>query len=254
LSSDPTHDGVAPYELNAPYAPTPDNRPAALKNSPLALTQDTHSQMSFGERAALEGILAQVRPRVAIEIGTAEGGTLARIAAYSTEVHSIDLVHTPVAVELGAHVKLHTGPSAEILPQLLSRLHDSGASVDFALVDGDHSFAGVVNDIRLLLGSPATARSVILVHDSMNEEIRAGIESIKLDDYDKVVYHEPDFVPGYVYREGSARHSAWGGICLIICDAPRSEAYSASTRQWRYYEPYAAIHRMRAQRLASLTS
>ena len=47
--------------------------------------------MSFGERAALEGVLAQLRPRLALEIGSAEGGSLARIAAYACEVHSVDV-------------------------------------------------------------------------------------------------------------------------------------------------------------------
>jgi Methyltransferase domain len=206
--------------------------------------------MSFGERAALEGILVQVHPQLAIEIGTAEGGSLARIAAYSKEVHSIDLAHEPVAVELGEHVNFHTGPSAQLLPELLREFADSGRTVDFALVDGDHSFAGVVNDIQMLLESPTIARSVILVHDSMNEEVRAGVESIQLDDYEKVVYHELDFVPGYMFREGTALNSIWGGIALILCDAPRSTAYSLSTRQSRYHEPYAAIHRMRAELLS----
>jgi hypothetical protein len=88
------------FERNAPYAPTPDNRPAPLEHSPLAFTRESHSQMSFGERAALEGILAQLRPRLAIEIGTAEGGSLSRIADYSAEVHSIDLTHDELSVEL----------------------------------------------------------------------------------------------------------------------------------------------------------
>jgi hypothetical protein len=249
LESDRTGHTAGRFELNAPYAPTPDNRPAPLTYSPLALTRDSHSQMSFGERAALEGILAQLRPRVAIEIGTAEGGSLARIAAYSDEVHSIDLVHSALAVQLDEHVRLHTGPSARLLPQLLQKFRNSDTAVDFALVDGDHSFAGVVSDVRTLLESPSTDRCVILVHDSMNGEIRAAIESIDFDGYEKVVYHEPDFVPGYVYREGAARHSVWGGLCLILCDTRRSEGYSPQTRQWRYYEPHAAIHRMRAELL-----
>ena len=49
-------------------------------------------QMSFGERAAIEGVLAQLRPQLAIEIGTAEGGSLERIAAHSERVISFDLV------------------------------------------------------------------------------------------------------------------------------------------------------------------
>jgi hypothetical protein len=248
---DQAREATSPFELNTPYVSTPDNRPAALECSPLALTRESHSQMSFGERAALEGILAQLRPRLAIEIGTAEGGSLSRIAAYSAEVHSIDLTHEEVAIELPGHVTIHTGPSEQLLPGLLDELAHSGRLVDFALVDGDHSFEGVANDLRMLLHSPTTARSAIVVHDSMNEEVRAGIESVGLDDYEKIVYHELDFVPGYVYRNGSARHSVWGGICLILCDARRSSAYSPSPRQWRYYEPYAAIHGMRAEILTS---
>ena len=56
-------------------------------------------QMTFGERAAIEGMLAQLRPRVAIEIGTAEGGSLERIAYYSERVHSFDIVRPQLPAE-----------------------------------------------------------------------------------------------------------------------------------------------------------
>jgi hypothetical protein len=235
-----------PFERNPPYAPTPDNRPAPLDCSPLDLTLDRRAQMSFGERAALEGVLAQLQPRRAVEIGTAAGGSLARIAHYSEEVHSIDVSHDEITWAVPENVRLHTGPSARLLPVLLAEFSAADAPLDFALVDGDHSFEGVMGDLRALLDSPCTARAVILVHDSMNEEIRAGIEQAGLEDYEKVVYFEPDFVAGYVYRVGAARHALWGGLALIICDSRRSQAYADSVRQWRYYEPYEAIHRLRA--------
>jgi cephalosporin hydroxylase len=149
--------------------------------------------MSFGERAALEGVLAQLRPRLALEIGTAEGGSLARIASYSAEVHSIDLTHAELAVNIAGHVHLHAGPSDRLLPPLLDGFCRAGRTLDFALVDGEHSFDGVIGDLRALLDSPCTGRSLILVHDSMNEEIRAGLERSGLEDYEKVVYFEPDF-------------------------------------------------------------
>lgn len=234
------------FERNDPYAPTPDNRPAPLECSPLDLTLESGTQMSFGERAALEGVVAQLRPRLAVEIGTAAGGSLARIARYSEEVHSIDISHAELTASLPENVRLHTGPSARVLPALLAQFSAVGISLDFALVDGDHSFEGVIGDLHALLGSPCTARAVVLVHDSMNEEIRAGLEHASLEDYEKVVYFEPDFVPGYIYRAGSARHAVWGGLALIVCDDRRSRAYADSIRQWRYYEPYDAIHRMRA--------
>src|SRR6185295_15111794 len=122
-------DGVdRPFEPNAPYAPTPDNRPRALRTAPLALVRESDTQMSFGERAAVEGLLSELRPRVAVEIGTAEGGSLRRIAAHSAEVHSIDPDHGPLAdrESLPDHVTLHTGFSAQLLGPLLDSLAASG--------------------------------------------------------------------------------------------------------------------------------
>ncbi len=245
-----TTEAPGEFERNDPYAPTPDNRPAALEFSPLALTREGASQMSFGERAALEGVLAQLRPAVAIEVGTAEGGSLSRIAAYSEVVHSIDISYAELDGPLPGNVMLHAGRSAEVLPLLLDELASQAKAVDFALVDGDHSFEGVIGDVHALLDSRATDRSVMLVHDSVNAEIRSGLEQVGIEDHGKVVYYEPDFVPGYVYRTGSARNTAWGGLALVICDARRSPAYADSPRQSRYYEPYEAIQSMRRDRQA----
>ena len=50
------------------------------------------AQMTFGEQVAIEGVLARLRPSVSIELGTAEGGSLSRIARWSTEVHTFDFV------------------------------------------------------------------------------------------------------------------------------------------------------------------
>lgn len=52
-------------------------------------------RMSLGERAALEGILASLRPATAIEIGTLQGGSLDTTAAHSDVVHSFDLSFYP---------------------------------------------------------------------------------------------------------------------------------------------------------------
>jgi hypothetical protein len=239
---------VAPVgvERNAPYAPTPDNRPAALECGLLPLTRDSSSQMSFGERAALEGVLAQVRPQVAIEIGTAEGGNLRRIAAYSGRVHSIDVDHGPLGDDRPANAELHTGSSANVLPSLLATLSRNGEAVDFVLVDGDHSYEGVARDLELLLASPCLERSVILVHDTMNPEVRAGVESVSIATHPTVVYFELDFVAGYVYRKGVARNMAWGGLALVLTDRERCGAYTNSPRQDLYYEPFQALQDLRA--------
>jgi hypothetical protein len=232
-------------ERNAPYDSTPDNRPAALDHGALTLTLDPRSQMSFGERAALEGILSELAPRLALEIGTAEGGNLRRIANRSQHVHSIDLSHEPAGTDLPLNVELHTGDSSHVLPALLTQFEQSGQALDFVLVDGDHSYEGVRSDLELLLASTCSTRTVILVHDTMNPEVRAGIASGAFHERPAVVYYELDFVPGYVYRRGTARDTAWGGLGLILTDTERSGAYRESPRQDLYHEPFAALQRMR---------
>jgi hypothetical protein len=228
------------FDRNSPYGPSPEgvNRPLALDVGPLALTADPGWQMSFGERAALEGVLAQLSPGLAVEIGTATGGSLARIAAHSGEVHSLDLTHEPLAYATPDNVRLHTGSSADLLGPLLAGFAELGRGVDFVLIDGDHSFEGVARDLQTTLGSSATRRTAILLHDTMNAEVRAGIESVGADDLEKVVYCELDFVAGYIYRTGPVRNQAWGGLGLILTDVARSPAYSPP-RQSLYYEAFA---------------
>jgi hypothetical protein len=91
-------------------------------------------QMQHGERFALDGLLAQLRPRLAIEIGTFEGGSLRRIAAYAEDVHAFDV--DPKVAELAAefdNVTFHIGDSAQLLPRVLADLERNGRHVDFAL-------------------------------------------------------------------------------------------------------------------------
>ena len=174
-------------------------------------------QMSFGERAALEGVLSQVKPRLAIEIGTAEGGSLSRIAVHSEEVHSIDLVRCP-APQPG-NVTLHVGDSRKLLPELLERLAGEVRTVDFVLVDGDHSRAGVRQDLLDLLGSPAISHTVIVMHDTFNGEVRAGITDVDFASYPDVALVELDMTGGYMARSGPFAGQLWGGIGLAIVDA-----------------------------------
>jgi hypothetical protein len=174
-------------------------------------------QMSLGERAALEGVLSQVKPKLAVEIGTAEGGSLARIAAHSDEVHSIDLVRCPAPQP--DHVTLHVGDSRRLLPELLERFTSEGRTVDFVLVDGDHSRAGVRQDLVDLLDSPAVSRTVIVLHDTFNGEVRAGITDVDFAAHEAVALVELDMTGGYMARTGPFEGQLWGGIGLVVVDA-----------------------------------
>jgi hypothetical protein len=210
---------------------------------------DGPQQMSFGERAALEGVLALASPGLALEIGTAEGGSLRRIAAHAGEVHSFDLVAPPGDVASLPNVRFHTGDSHKLLPALLRELAESGRNVDFVLVDGDHSAEGVRKDLENLLTSAAVSSTLILLHDTANEAVRSGIDAVPLDDYDKVRYADMDFVAGYLFRAPQMLNELWGGLGFVVVDADHPRAPGEPARQERVFETAGLLREVRAARI-----
>jgi hypothetical protein len=211
--------------------PAPAHRPVELP-----LLADPIWQMTYGERAAFQGVLEELRPALAIEIGTAEGASLRRIAALSGEVHSFDLVEPQL--DLPEHVTLHTGDSHALLPEVLAALAAEGRNVDFVLVDGDHSAEGAQQDLEDLLDSDAIRETVIIAHDTANERVRAGLDAVDYDAYEKVRAVELDMVPGHLGAE-KFPGELWGGLGLVVVSAsdPRpagtpavSAAYAHHTR------------------------
>ncbi|MGH2848009.1 MAG: class I SAM-dependent methyltransferase [Thermoleophilaceae bacterium] len=221
------------------------NRPIPQEGGQIRILRASDWQMSFGERAALEGVLSQLKPRLAIEIGTAEGGSLERVAAHSEEVHSFDLVPPADTARALPNVVFHTGNSHELLPRLLGELAEQGSNVDFVLVDGDHSAEGVRRDLVDLLDSPAVGRTLIVMHDTLNEVVRAGLEQVDYPGYPKVAHVDLDFVAGYMFREPSLEHELWGGLGLVIVDSARPAYFSGSVWQQRYYEAFSLIREAR---------
>lgn len=207
-------------------------------------------QMTFGERAALEGILSQLQPRLAIEIGTAEGGCLRRIAQHSAEVHSFDLVRPDRSIEALEHVTLHTGDSHALLPDLLRRLVAAGQEVGFVLVDGDHTAAGVERDVRDLLASDAIRRTVILIHDTLNDEVRAGLERVDYHAEPKVAYADLDFVGGHLSDGGPFHHQLWGGLGLVVVDDGGERLSQLHLGEGRFYDLFELVATARDALLA----
>ena len=203
-------------------------------------------QMTLGERAALEGVLARVAPRLAIEIGTAEGGSARCLARHCEEIHSFDLRHPEGLADELPQVVLHTGDSHVLLPAALERMAVAGRTVDFALVDGDHTTAGVRRDLEDLLASPAVRRTVILAHDAANEEVRAGLEACGLDARPEVAFFDLDFVPGHLSARGDYAGTIWGGLALVVVDA----SARGDEATWAAREMHPAAEVLRAGRAA----
>jgi hypothetical protein len=196
--------------------------------------------MSHGERAVLEGVLAALNPQLAIEIGTAEGGSLARVAAHSAEVHSFDLVEPQIDLSDMPHVRLHTGDSHALLPELLADLGAAGRNVDFVLVDGDHSAEGVRRDMVDLLGSPAIGRTVILMHDTMNPTVRDGLQRVEYASYPGVVRVDLDFFPGFVFRSAPLEDGerCWGGLGMVLVDQGNAPDSGPEQAPFAWHSPF----------------
>lgn len=172
--------------------------------------------MALGERAAIAGVLAHLRPRLAVELGTAQGGSLRTIAEWSEEVHTFDFA--PAVTDPPANATLHAGDSHVLLPRALAEFARDGRNVDFALVDGDHSAAGVRQDVLDLLASPAIGRTAIVLHDAANEEVRAGLLAVDYAAFAKVQLVDLAFVE--LQRRRGALKAEWGGLGLILVGAP----------------------------------
>ncbi|MGZ6644962.1 MAG: class I SAM-dependent methyltransferase [Solirubrobacteraceae bacterium] len=201
-------------------------------------------QMQQGERFALDGLLSQLRPRLAIEVGTFEGGSLRRIAAHAEHVHAFDLDPKVAALadELD-NVSFHIGDSTELLPRLLADLGREGGHVDFALIDGAHTREAVRGDGAALLAAEACRQTVIVFHDSANVAVRAGLEDLDLPDHPKVALALLDCVPGYLVQAHDDHElvgQAFNGLALVVLDAgrdPDARAPDASE-----FVPVPALH------------
>lgn len=170
--------------------------------------------MPFGEQAALEGLLSRLSPKIAIEIGTADGGSLTRIAAHSEHVHTFDLA--PRVQQDFSNVTYHCGDSRVLLPAVLRDLEGAGRSVDFVLIDGDHEAEGVRLDLLNILDSTAVSRAVIVLHDAANEGVREGIRRANPATYPKVAYVDLDFVDSVWVA--APLGEMWGGFALVVVD------------------------------------
>jgi hypothetical protein len=195
--------------------------------------EDQVWQMSLGERAAVEGVLSQLKPALAIEIGSMEGACLRRIASHAEEVHSFDL--TPPSLSMPGNVVLHTGDSHDLLPGFLEQLESADRNVDFVLVDGDHTPEGVRQDLEDLLNSRALRRSVILIHDTANERVRQGVDAVRFGAWPKVSHVELDWIPGQVFAEPALHNELWYGLGLVLVDVERLAYANGPVYEQRYH-------------------
>ena len=171
--------------------------------------------MQLGERVAFHGTLSLLRPKLAIEVGT--GGSLTGTTPYSDEVHAFDRVLPHhVDPERYPNVTFHIGDSHELLPPVLERFAAEGRNLDFALVDGDNTAPGRRRDVEDILSSPCSAKTVIFIHDTLNERVRAGLDQIDFDRYEHVTHVELDMIQGKIFKQGPYQDESWSGLGVVL--------------------------------------
>ena len=206
-------------------------------------------QMSSGEQAAIAGLLGRLEPKLALEIGTAEGAGARRLAEQVGELHCFDLA--PPKLELPENVTVHVGDSHELLPQALARFVEEGRNVDFVIVDGDHSASGVRQDIEDLLDSPAVGRTAIVIHDTANERVRSGLDAVRFAAWPKVAHVHLDWIPGQLFREPGLENELWYGLGLVVVDSARTAYNDGEVIEERYFPAAPVLHEGREALLRS---
>lgn len=177
--------------------------------------------MTMSERVLLYGLIAGLRPRRCLEIGTFKGGSALIITAALDDLGEGRLACVdPEPKVLPEHwatiahrATLFAAPSPAILPEASRAV---GGKFDFALIDGDHSTEGVLRDIEgtfPLLEDHA----YLLFHDAHNAETAEGIDRAARNPKNGLVdagilstEKTPDAVPGVF----------WGGLRLLRFTRP----------------------------------
>lgn len=190
-----------PAYLNASGVPWLDEL-RALYASPLAFPSSISPQAGL----LLHSLVLNVRPRIAVEVGTFIGSSTLWIASALAEtakaggaaggggaggvLHAFDdfgpvpraqwrdaefhgdrkamVAERVERAGLGAHVRLHAGDSPTMIRAMQQELRAAGG-VDFALIDGDHTIPGATQDLWAVEPVLNTGGFVVL-HDTFPEQ------------------------------------------------------------------------------------
>jgi hypothetical protein len=182
---------------------------------------DPQWQMTTCERFVLLGLLKRLRPKLSLEVGTYQGGSLQTLARFSENVISIDR-DPDVPRRLAGrfrNVEFRCGDSLHLLPTVVEEINRTGGGCGLVLIDGDHSGNGIRRDIESVLNLVPRERVVVLLHDSFNPDCRAGMKSANWASCPYVHQVELDYIPGifhYEAHDAAEPRSMWGGFACAV--------------------------------------
>lgn len=143
--------------------------------------ENIRAQMSRLETALLFDLVSALQPERMIEIGAGQGGSAQIIVAAMDLVGCGKLVSVEKCPQLPSidwqgishRAELLIGSSPQDLPKAYALLGNK--DLELCLIDGDHTYSGVLADILGILPLMA-AESYLLFHDAFCDQIKEAID------------------------------------------------------------------------------
>ena len=98
---------------------------------------------------------------------------------------------------------------------MVDKINNSKEIVNFVLVDADHEFNGVYDDLTNLLNLKPKDDLVILIHDSWYTPSRLAICAIPWNDNPYVHFIDTDYVSGDIMQI-NGKKQYMSGFCLVL--------------------------------------
>lgn len=195
--------------------------------------------MHEAERVMILSMLRQLRPQVAIDCGTAQGGSLSAISKYAKKVYTLD--HDPACKEQFCddypNAEFIPGDVNQTLPRLMAQINDKNENLEFVLLDAQHNTEGVRNEINALLGYKPRHHLFIFIHDSFAPLCREGILSADWERCPWAHFVELDFVNGVFDCRGDGKGSMTCGLAFaLLRNEPRAEPLTIHQKSRGYFE------------------
>jgi predicted O-methyltransferase YrrM len=146
----------------------------------LPVIVDVGAEMLMPEKVLLYALVFGLKPQRCLEIGTFRGGSAAVICAAMDDngfgrlvcVDPEPRIPPEVSERIAPRATILQGPSPEVLDEARKA---AGGPFAFALIDGDHSTAGVLRDVEGVLDQ-VVGGAYLLFHDCHFAEVAAAVD------------------------------------------------------------------------------
>lgn len=174
----------------------------------IARCRDSKAHLAMRERVFLYSLVYSLGPRWSLEIGTYEGGSAEIISdalddlQFGGRLISIDPNPGQISIDR-QRIRHNTDFVEGYFPRDIAKvMPPGGAKFDFAFVDGDHRYEGVLADLRAL-GAILNGGAHVLLHDAYHDgvdrAIRDAVKSGWFSDGGRVGRVINDLTPGELY-------------------------------------------------------